>query len=298
MFKWLKQHWKVNNKDLVLILCTFCITGISIAWIGRNVTSWLDIESNSLGGWLLRLFVFLIGYQVLILIIGYCFGMFDFFWKYEKKILRRAGLLKDSDINKSKMNQINIAIFASGAGSNAQKIITYVKDEWENKTVEANIALIVTNNPVAGVVKIAGRENIPVLVIERSKFNRDGYINELKIYKIEFIVLAGFMWKIPEQLISAFPKKIVNIHPALLPKYGGKKMYGQYVHEAVLNAGERESGITIHYVDEIYDHGEIIFQAKCPVSEKETAESLAEKVHELEHRYYPSVIEKVLVSSQ
>ena len=296
MLKRLKQHWKVNNKDLVLILCTFCVTGISIAWISRNASSWLDLENNIIAVWTTRLFVFIIGYQVLLLITGYCFGVFDFFWRFEKKLLIRAGLLRNN-IYKGKMMPANLAIFASGAGSNAQKIITHFKN-IKDPARTANVVLIVTNNPFAGVVKIAETENIPVLVIEKSRFNSNGYIEELKFYKIDFIVLAGFMWKIPEQLISVYPNKIVNIHPALLPKYGGKKMYGHYVHQAVIDAGEKESGITIHYVDELYDHGKVIFQAKCPISENDTPESLAEKIHVLEHQYYPVVIEKVLLSSQ
>ena len=141
---------------------------------------------------------------------------------------------------------------------------------------------------------MAERENVPSLIIDRKKFNEDGYVSELKRYQIDLIVLAGFLWKVPAILIQAYSNKIINIHPALLPKYGGKNMYGNFVHEAVLNAKEKESGITIHYVDEIYDHGNIIFQTKCDVNENDTPQSLAEKIHVLEHEYYPSVIEKLL----
>lgn len=186
--------------------------------------------------------------------------------------------------------KIHLAIFASGAGSNAQKIINYFNPA--NKV--AKVVLIVCNNAKAGVLKIAEKENIPSIIIERNKFYEDGLLPELKNYKIDFIVLAGFMWKVPVQLIQAYPNKIINIHPALLPKYGGKNMYGNFVHEAVLKAGEKESGITIHYVDEIYDNGKIIFQAKCKVDENETAESLAKKIHTLEHSHYPMIIEKIL----
>lgn len=186
--------------------------------------------------------------------------------------------------------RINIAIFASGKGSNAQKIINHFK----NDNAKARVALIVTNHPNAGVLKIAERENINWLIIERKKFYEDGYIDELKNYSINFIVLAGFMWLIPSTLINAFPNKIVNIHPALLPKFGGKKMYGNFVHEAVIHAKEKESGITIHYVDEIYDNGKIIFQAKCNVDENETAETLANKIHSLEHEHYPRIVESLL----
>lgn len=186
--------------------------------------------------------------------------------------------------------KIHLAIFASGAGSNAQKIINYFNPA--NKV--AKVVLIVCNNAKTGVLKIAEKENIPSIIIERNKFYEDGLLPELKNYNIDFIVLAGFMWKVPAQLIQAYPNKIINIHPALLPKYGGKNMYGNFVHEAVLKAGEKESGITIHYVDEIYDNGKIIFQAKCKVDENETAESLAKKIHALEHSHYPMIIEKIL----
>lgn len=183
----------------------------------------------------------------------------------------------------------NIAIFASGAGSNAQKIINYFKN-----SEKINIALLVCNNPIAGVLQIAAIENIPVLIIEKNIFRTTGYLEELNKRKINFIVLAGFLWKIPPVLIHSFPDKIINIHPALLPAYGGKGMYGSAVHAAVIDAKEKESGITIHYVDEIYDHGKIIFRATCAVDEGESPETLAKKIHGLEHTYYAPQIEKLL----
>lgn len=181
-----------------------------------------------------------------------------------------------------------IAIFASGAGSNAKKIIQYFEG---NKSIL--IKLIVCNKPGAGVIEIAGDYNIPVLMIEKERFFRgDGYLHELNSFKIDFIVLAGFLWKIPEALIQHFRNRIINIHPALLPKYGGKGMYGSKVHEAVIAAGETESGITIHYVDEHYDNGDVIFQAKCQVLPNDSAETLAEKIHRLEHENFPRVVEE------
>jgi len=183
----------------------------------------------------------------------------------------------------------HIAIFASGAGSNAQKIIDHFKDQQLVK-----VSLVVTNNPSAGVINIANKENIPLLVIEKKRFTEDGYIDELNKHDTDLVVLAGFLWKIPPILIRAYPNRIINIHPALLPKFGGKNMYGQNVHRAVLDSGDKESGITIHYVDELYDHGKIIFQAKCPIEEGETIESLINKIHLLEHRHYPEVIENIL----
>ena len=184
----------------------------------------------------------------------------------------------------------NLVIFASGAGSNAKKIIEYFRD-----SETARVVLVVCNKPGAGVIGIAEKENIPVLMIEKERFFRgDGYLPEIRKTGADFIILAGFLWKIPYQLIEAFPKKIMNIHPALLPKYGGKGMYGQYVHQSVINAGEVESGITIHYVDEHYDNGDIIFQTGCPVLEGDTPETLAARIHELEHAHFARVIEEVV----
>ncbi|MBX3239672.1 MAG: phosphoribosylglycinamide formyltransferase [Chitinophagaceae bacterium] len=184
----------------------------------------------------------------------------------------------------------NLAIFASGTGSNAQKII----DRFRNHP-HIHISLIVSNKPQAGVLQIAEREKINILIIDREQFFRgNGYTDELKTAGIDWIILAGFLWKIPEQLIAAFPNRIINIHPALLPKYGGKGMYGHFVHEAVIAAGEKESGITIHFVDEHFDHGKHIFQERCSIDATDTPETLAGKIQVLEHRYFPKVIEKLV----
>lgn len=190
-----------------------------------------------------------------------------------------------------------IAIFASGAGSNAEKIIEHLTpnpsplERGASKLKKVEVALIVCNKPGAGVLKIAEANKIPSLIIDKEKFFRgNGYVDELKAAEIDFIVLAGFLWKIPTALIRAYPKKIVNIHPALLPNYGGKGMYGHFVHEAVLASGDKESGITIHYVDELYDHGQIILQAKSAIIATDTPGSLAKKVQVLEHRHYPPAI--------
>ena len=188
------------------------------------------------------------------------------------------------------LNKKNIAVFASGTGTNADNLINYF-----NKTQTANVCLIVCNNPNAGVIKIAERNNIPHILIEKENFFKgDGYVSELKNAQIDFIVLAGFLWKLPSVLINAYRNKIVNIHPALLPKFGGKGMYGNFVHEAVLSAKEKESGITIHFVDEFYDNGKTIFQTTCPVYENDTTETLAKRIHELEYKYFPKVIEEVI----
>jgi phosphoribosylglycinamide formyltransferase-1 len=187
-----------------------------------------------------------------------------------------------------------IAIFASGAGSNAKQIIEYFTNH-----ITVQVALVVCNKPGAGVLAIAAQYNVPTLLIEKEQFFRgNAYVDELKKASIDFIVLAGFLWKIPSALIHAYPNKIINIHPALLPKYGGKGMYGQFVHEAVLAARESESGITIHIVDELYDHGQMIFHASCPVFPDDTPATLAQRIHALEHKHYPEVIEQFVMNNQ
>ncbi len=187
-----------------------------------------------------------------------------------------------------------ISIFASGAGSNAQRIIAHFAG-----STEVEIALIVCNKPGAGVLEIASSNNIPTLIIEKEQFFRgNAYVDELGSFHIDFIVLAGFLWKVPSLLIHHYLGRMVNIHPALLPNYGGKGMYGHFVHEAVIANKETESGITIHFVDEEYDHGSTFFQARCQVTETDTPETLASKIHLLEHEYYPKVIESILKSQQ
>jgi len=192
------------------------------------------------------------------------------------------------------MQTINVAIFASGAGSNAQKLIDHFR-----KHSQIKIALIVCNKPGAGVLTIAQNEKIPSLLIEKEQFFRgNAYVEELKQHNVDFIVLAGFLWKVPVQLVKAFPQRIINIHPALLPNYGGKGMYGRFVHEAVIAAKETESGISIHFVDELYDHGQLIFQARCTIEADDTPDSLAQKIHTLEHEHYPLIVEKVISDLQ
>lgn len=184
---------------------------------------------------------------------------------------------------------IHVAVFASGAGTNAQKIIEHFEG---HKRIR--VSLIVCNNPDAGVLNIAHNAGIPVLLIDKAKFRNTGYAEELLSAHISFIVLAGFLWKIPPVLIDKFPHRIINIHPALLPGYGGKGMYGMAVHKAVIEAGEKESGITIHYVDEHYDHGATILQKRVVIMPDDNPESLAAKIHRLEHQYLPQTIEEIL----
>jgi formyltetrahydrofolate-dependent phosphoribosylglycinamide formyltransferase len=296
MFQGLMQKWKVNGTQLFLIICVFAVTGTTTAYLTRQITRWLELDSSSAWYWILKVLMLVFGYQVLILLFAIPFGQFRFFWNYEKKILRRMGLMRRSRQQKVDKSQvvIKVAIFASGAGSNAQKIIDHFRNHPSIK-----IALIVCNKPGAGVLTIAERENIPSLLIEKEKFFRgNAYTGELKEKHIDFIILAGFLWKVPTQLIAAYPQRIVNIHPALLPNYGGKGMYGNFVHEAVIAANDKQSGISIHYVDELYDHGKLIFQATCDIEPAETAGSLAQKIHALEHAHYPVILEKVLLELQ
>lgn len=287
MFERLQKKWKVGGLQLALIIATFAIGGSVCGYAGKKIMNSLAIQQDWLWTVVYILLITII-WPLAVIVISIPFGQFSFFIKYIRKIGGRMGLVRSTETQPPLTTQI--AIFASGTGSNTQKIINHFRDHPFIK-----IAIIVCNNPEAGVLKIATKENIPALNIEKERFFRgDAYIKELMDKKIDLIVLAGFLWKVPDSLIKAFPVKIINIHPALLPKYGGKGMYGQAVHEGVLAAKEKESGITIHYADELYDHGKIIFQAKCPVLENDTAETLAQRIHALEHEHYARIIENLL----
>ena len=182
-----------------------------------------------------------------------------------------------------------LSIFVSGNGTNLQRIAEYFANN-----PEVEIVNVVCNNPEAYAIERAKSLGLPVKMITKKEFNSPEFSQEMADLKLDLIVLAGFLWKIPEHLIQVYPKKIVNIHPALLPKYGGKGFYGEHVHEAVVAAKEAQSGITIHYVNELYDSGEIILQARVALDEKETPDSLAAKIHHLEQAYFPVAIEQVL----
>ena len=184
-----------------------------------------------------------------------------------------------------------MAILASGTGTNAERITQYFA---ERKTAE--VALIITNKLQAGVIQRAEQLNIPCLVVNANEFKEGKACQILLEQHIDFVVLAGFLLRVPNDILRHFPNRIINIHPSLLPKFGGKGMYGHHVHEAVLASGETESGITIHYVDEHYDEGGIILQAKCPVLPDDTPDSLASRVHQLEYEHFPKVIEEQLMN--
>jgi len=183
-----------------------------------------------------------------------------------------------------------IVIFASGSGTNAENLIKF----FQNRD-NASVIQVLTNNPHAKVLDRCKKLNVSALSFNKTAlYQTDDVLNILKTAKPDLIVLAGFLWKFPENILAEFPNKVINIHPALLPKYGGKGMYGIHVHKAVVVNKEKESGITIHYVNEHYDEGAIIFQAKCEVITTDSAEDVADKIHELEMEHFPKVVEKLL----
>lgn len=313
MFTSLQQKWGVSTRQFWVLFLVFALTGTTTAYFTRYLTAWLGMDAQTFWLWksLLRIGMLVFGYQVLLLGYGALFGQWAFFWKYERKMLQKLGILqKELKSEKSEVKTepqtpnrseakipriaepktLSIAIFASGAGSNAEKIIQYLKGH-----PVIRVSLIVCNKPEAGVLTIAAAAGIPTLLIEKERFFRgDSYLGELSAHQIRFIVLAGFLWKIPDALIKAYPDKIINIHPALLPKYGGKGMYGMRVHEAVISAKEKESGITIHFVNEHFDEGKPIFQSACPIEPGDTPDILARKIHQLEHTYFPEIVVSVL----
>jgi len=186
----------------------------------------------------------------------------------------------------------NIAIFASGSGSNAQRIIEYFKDH-----PSISVQLVLTNKSDAYVLQRAANNKIPSIVFNKEQFyQNDDVLNILIQYKVDFLILAGFLWLMPVKMIEKFDRRVINIHPALLPKYGGKGMFGILVHKAVVENKERETGITIHYVNKEYDKGDIIFQAKCKINPEDSPDDVANKIHELEYQHFPVVIERIIMS--
>lgn len=183
----------------------------------------------------------------------------------------------------------NIAIFASGSGSNAENIIK------KFEATALKVKVVFCNNPNAFVISRSKKLGVPCEVFDLTAFKKeDTFLQLLEEYQVEYIVLAGFLWKVPDYLIKAFPDKVINIHPSLLPKYGGKGMFGARVHAAVVSNKETETGITIHLVNEKYDEGQIIFQAKCAVDENDNTNSVAAKIHELEYEHFPNIISEYI----
>jgi phosphoribosylglycinamide formyltransferase-1 len=190
------------------------------------------------------------------------------------------------------MENVNIAIFASGNGTNAENIIRYFSGNTNVST-----RLVLTNKADAFVIKRAEKLGVRSVVFNANDLKNGTMVDSiLENEKINLIILAGFLLKVPDRIVAKYRGRIINIHPALLPKYGGKGMYGSHVHQAVVNASEKESGITIHLVDEVYDNGEVLFRAKCPVLPEDTADTLAEKIHQLESEFFPQIIENYINS--
>ncbi len=308
MLKKLQQKWKVTKLDLLLILVTFAVGGSLCGLAGRKIMGFTGIQKGF--AWLLFYIITItIIWPLCVLFVSIFTGQFTFFKKYLIKVARRFYRKKgippavqetlpaaekasytSSSSPGNPVRACNIAIFASGSGSNAVRLIEHFKNHPNVK-----IALLVCNKPGAGVVSIAGNAGIGVLLIEKNRFfDGDAYLQDLRHHQINLLVLAGFLWKVPVTLLQHFPGAVVNIHPALLPKYGGKGMYGARVHEAVIENKETESGISIHFVDEIYDHGAMIFQAFCKVEKDDTPQTLATKVQQLEHLHYARVIEELV----
>ena len=294
----LQRKWGVGPVQFWLIIATFALGGSLSGRLCSKILNLVFLDKNW-AFWLIYPLILTILWPFSVILVSFFTGQFAFFKGYLGRVGSRllgSGLAKDAVSENyaapstASSAPIHIAIFASGAGTNARKIIEY----FENKGLRIKVSLIVCNVPGAGVLEIAKEKGIPSLIINKTDFNTTGYEESLQNADINFIILAGFLWKVPEVLVRAYPKAIINIHPALLPKYGGKGMYGARVHEAVIAAGEKESGITIHWVNEHYDEGAIIFQAKCSIDANDTSESLANKIHALEHAHFAPTIEKFL----
>jgi folate-dependent phosphoribosylglycinamide formyltransferase PurN len=314
----LQQKWGVGPIQFWLIMTTFALGGSLSGYLNKQILNLVFLEKNA-AYWLIYPLLLTILWPFSVILVSFVTGQFAFFKGYLGRIWGRlsggpstiGATMRSETLGSSHSranNPIHVAIFASGAGSNAKKIIEY----FENKSTPVKISLIVCNVPGAGVLEIAKSKGIPTLMINKAEFESTGYVESLHNADIHFIVLAGFLWKVPEVLVNAYQpgmkidaslvngkvniaRGIVNIHPALLPDYGGKGMYGSRVHEAVVAAGEKETGITIHWVDAHYDEGDIIFQAKCAVDPSDTPTTVADKIHVLEHQHFAPTIEKLLL---
>jgi len=282
MFNSLKNKWKVNTLNLVLILLTFALGGSTCARLAKWLLEQIHLQ-NKLIYWTLYVIGVTVLWPICVVLISIPTGQFRFFSNYIKRIGAKL-------FGRKKNKPSRIAIFASGNGSNAKNIIDYSKI---NSGFE--VALLVCNNPEAKVLDVAKEFDIQSVVISNDDLKHpEELLEKLLENNVEWIVLAGFLRKIPLEIIQVFPGKIINIHPALLPEFGGKGMYGSKVHQAVIESGKKETGITIHYVDEHYDNGDIIFSAKCEVTEQDTPETVQLKVHQLEFEHYPRIINHCL----
>jgi len=293
MFQKLQRKWKVTGTSLLLILVTFALGGSACGWVGKKIMTFTGIEKGLL--WVIvYVIVITIIWPLCVLLISIPMGQFPFFKNYISKLLRRLGVRGMVPAPSTATNSHRIAVFASGNGSNAAALLQYFE-----KDPNVSIALLVCNKPGAGVLQIAADAGIETLIIDKERFiNGDAYVTVLQSKKINWIVLAGFLWKVPPVLIRHWPAAIFNIHPALLPSFGGKGMYGSKVHQAVIDAKAPTSGISIHLVDEHYDHGEVFFQASCAVFPDDTPLSLAKRVQELEHQHFAAQIAQRIKSEK
>ena len=359
----LQKKWKVGGGQFWLIMLTFALGGSLSGRLCSYLLNLVFLEKNW-AFWLIYPLFLTILWPFSVVFVSFFTGQFRFFRGYLGRVGAKVfgfgvvGVTEDefatsglgskvaapstassapdtSSVSKAEPSfssaaPVHIAIFASGAGSNARKIIEYFEGGSSSfglraatydsnlssagstsNSCQVKVSLIVCNVPDAGVLAIAKEKGIPTLLINKTEFAATGYVESLHNADIQFIVLAGFLWKVPEVLVQAYQpgmkidnalvngkenvsKGIINIHPALLPKYGGKGMYGARVHEAVIAAREKESGITIHWVNEHYDEGGIIFQATCEVVSSDTPETLANKIHALEHAHFAPTIAKLL----
>ncbi len=304
----LQNKWGVGPGQFWLIILTFALGGSLSGRLCSKILNLVFLDKNW-AFWLIYPLILTILWPFSVIFVSFFTGQFAFFKGYLGRVGGRlfglggegeVGVTAAADAVSGSISTANltpapihVAIFASGAGSNARKIIEYFEGGGL-AAARIKVSLIVCNVPGAGVLEIAKEKGIPTLMIKKDEFTATGYVESLHNAEIQFIVLAGFLWKVPEVLVRAYPKGIINIHPALLPKYGGKGMYGSRVHEAVIAAGEKESGITIHWVNEHYDEGGIIYQAKCEVTLSDTPATLANKIHALEHAHFAPTIERLL----
>lgn len=295
MLNGLQRKWKVSGIQFLLILSTFALGGSLCGYLGRLLMQVIGVQ-NSLAYGSLYILLVTILWPFCVLLISIPFGQFRFFSNYLRKMGARFGLAKapatdaDSYAPIHTDSKTHVAIFASGTGSNARNLMEHFAGHGNIK-----IELLVSNKPGAGALHHAANYGVSTLLLEKERFyNGDAYLPELQAAGIDFIILAGFLWKVPPVLVQAFPQRIINLHPALLPKYGGKGMYGEKVHAAVIAAGDEDSGITIHYVNEHYDEGSIIFQAMCAVEPNDTPQTLAQRIHQLEYKHLPVVAESLI----
>ena len=306
----LQKKWGLSTTQFWLVILTFALGGSLSGKLCTNIMDLVFLERNWTF-WLVYPLLLTILWPFSIIFVSFFTGQFSFFKGYLGRVGAKLMGRNTNNNIVTAASPIHVAIFASGAGSNARKIIEYFEEKGSGLGLETRkrikVSLIVCNVPTAGVLNIAKEKGIPTLLINKSEFNATGYVPSLQNADIHFIVLAGFLWKVPEVLVKAYQpgvkmdsigntaRGIINIHPALLPKYGGKGMYGAKVHEAVIAAGEKESGISIHWVDEHYDEGDIIFQAKCTINTGDTPDDLANKIHALEHSHFAPTIEQLLL---